>query len=75
MRAFVILSSVLAALAVAGCQPESPEHEQARRMECSKAIMSNMHHSTANYADHQAYAKEVKEKCEGFEINGKPIEP
>jgi hypothetical protein len=55
----------------------SPEQRSAdlveKKRECAKAMTSSIGHSTSSYADHQAYEKEVREKCEGLEINGKPI--
>lgn len=64
---FLVLASV-------GPPAESPERFAARKMECSKALMSSMNHSTRNYTDKQAYDQHVREKCAGLEINGTPLD-
>ena len=47
----------------------------ARRDECARAITSSIGAPVRGYADKVAYDKVVREKCEGFEINGKPVAP
>lgn len=46
---------------------------EARKQECSKAIMSSIGTSTFGYADRQAYERHVKEHCDGLTLNGKPL--
>ncbi|KGC50979.1 hypothetical protein [Burkholderia pseudomallei] len=65
----VILALILF-IAFATNGSESPEHLEARKRECTKAIMSSIDTSTRNYTDKMAYEANVREHCQGLEING-----
>ncbi|MCE2035833.1 hypothetical protein H372_027010 [Burkholderia pseudomallei CS] len=49
---------------------ESPEHLEARKRECTAAIMSGIGTSTRNYTDKAAYEANVREHCRGLEMSG-----
>jgi len=58
-----------------GSKPVDPKVAEREKEECLRALTSSVGRSTVGYADRQAYDKEVKDKCDGFEINGKPVVP
>ncbi|KVV12377.1 hypothetical protein [Burkholderia ubonensis] len=49
---------------------ESPEHLEARKRECTNAIMSSVDTRTRNYTDKAAYEANVREHCRGLEMSG-----
>ena len=53
----------------------SPERLAAEKRACAEAMMSNINASTRNYTDKQAYDAEVRAKCAGLSIGGKPVAP
>ena len=64
--------AIVVTLVLAGINAD-PQREAARKQECTAALMSDVGHSTVAYADKQAYDKEVREKCDGFEMDGRPL--
>lgn len=51
----------------------SAKADEKRRLACARALTSAVGHSTAGYADKVAYEREVRDKCEGVEFDGKPV--
>lgn len=60
-------------LVIFGSNVDTTKRDEQAKNECVNAMMSNIGTSTTGYADKQAYDAHVKDKCDGFEINGKPI--
>lgn len=46
---------------------------ESQKRECAEALASSIGHSTVGYADKAAYDAQVREKCDGLTIDGKPI--
>jgi hypothetical protein len=75
---FIVPIALFAGLMIIGSMlPANPARDaqrlEARKTECSKALLSSAGHSTFNYSDKLAYEQRVRDACEGLELNGKPI--
>lgn len=70
-----VIVAFVALVLYLGSKPLDPKVAEREKAECLRALTSSVGHSTVGYADKQAYEKEVKDKCDGYEIDGKPIVP